>query len=77
MRVTIYGISYETFTELHDTFMPRTIITSSIWNNDERLYAIMLSSKASLSVSYETVRIFLGDKWYDLDESDFHGISII
>ena len=77
MIFTIYGINYNTFKDLHDHFMPRTIITSSIWNNDEELYTIELTSKASLSASHETVRIFIGDKWYDLDKTDFHGVTII
>ena len=77
MQLTIYGISHETFVAIHDHFMPRTIITSSIWNDHDKAFTIELTTKACISASNQSVRIFLDKKWYDLDDKDFHGLALI
>ena len=77
MQITIFGISHETYVAIHDHFMPRTIITSSIWNDHDKAFTIELTNKAYISASEHDVRIFLGSTWYDLKDKDFNGLALI
>lgn len=77
MEYILYGVSYELFRDMHDYFMPDTVITSSVFNNDEKLYKLILSSHVSVSASFGTIRISLNDKWYDIAHNDIKGFVII
>ena len=76
MQYTIYGISHDTFRALHDYYLPRTIVTSSYWNNDEELFTITITNNAIIKINDGRLTIDLGAKLFSIDYELYHGFTV-
>lgn len=71
------GITHETLKDLHDFFMPHTIITSSLWDKEDELYDIILSNNAKLVIDGNDLIIHMKNEQYIIFKYDFVSLTVI
>lgn len=74
---TITGITYETLTKLHDFYLSRTIITSSLWDNKDKSYTITITENAMLKIRDGNITIDLGAKLYTIERGDYVSLEVM
>ena len=67
----ISGVSTEIFRELHDLFMPETIILSHYWCTATQLFDIEISDKSMLSIYNGNITIIYKNKSYTIFHDDY------
>lgn len=67
----ISGVSTEIFRQLHDLFMPATIILSHQWCTATQLFDIEISDKSMLCVQDGNIAIIYKDKSYTINHDDY------
>lgn len=72
----LFNVSYNTFTSLHDFYLPRTIITESIYNDPTALYTLTISNNAIIKINDGNITIDLGGKLYTIDRNDYSMLII-
>lgn len=79
MMYKICGVPYDILKELHDKFMPDTLITSSIFDKKTKLYDLTLSVKpdVSLLINRGHILITKKDKTYQIFDTDYVSFTII
>lgn len=79
MMYKLSGVPYDIFKELHDKFLPETIITSSIYDKETKLYEITLSVKldVTLMINKGNILIEKRDKTYQLFDTDYVSFTMI
>lgn len=79
MKISLYGVEPSTMVKLHDAFMPHTIITASIFNNDEKLFLLELSEKTVMVTTNDSIELsLLGDssKTFTISSDQLHGVTL-
>lgn len=74
---SIYGLSYETFTALHDFYLPRTVITSSRWNTLNQCYDITITVRAIIKVNAGNITIDLGAKLFTIENNGYIKLEVL
>ena len=79
MMYKLSGVPYDIFKELHDKFLPETIIISSIYDKESKLYEITLSVKSdvTLMINRGNILIKKRGKTYQLFDTDYVSFTII
>ena len=77
MEYRLYGIEYKTLVAIHDYYLPRTVITSSLWNNDEQLFTIALTTDAILKINDGRITIDFNGKLFSIEHEEYTGLSIV
>ena len=76
MSYYIDGISYETFKALHDFYLPRTVITSSYWSNQEQSYQLSITTNALLKINDGDITIDLAGKLFTIPSTNYYQIFV-
>lgn len=76
MDYIIIGLSYEQFRELHDFYLPRTIITSSLSNKHTNLIDITLTDHAIIKINGGDITIDLGAKLYTIPKRNYKKLIV-
>lgn len=79
MMYKLHGVPYDIFKELHDKFLPETIITSSIYDKENKLYDISLSvnSDVTLMINRANILIEKRGKAYQIFATDYVTLTIV
>lgn len=79
MMYKLTGVPYDIFKEIHDKFLPNTIMTSSIYDKETKLYDITLlvKSDVTLMINRGNILIEKRGKTYQLFDTDYVSFTII
>lgn len=77
MEYTLYGIDHKTLVAIHDFFLPRTVITSSVWNNDGQLFTVTITTAAILKINDGRITIDFNGKLFSIEHEEYNGLSIV
>lgn len=77
MEYRLYGIEHKTLAAIHDYYFPRTVITSSLWNNDEKLFTVTLTTDAILKINDGRITIDFNGMLFSIEHEEYAGLSIV
>lgn len=72
----IFNVSFNILKELHDFYVPSTIITETIYNEHTKLYIITLNENAIIKINDGNITIDLGGKLYTINRNDYSTFMI-
>ena len=76
MNYIIIGVSFAQLKELHDFYLPRTIVTSSIYCNHTKLYNLTLRTHSIIKINGGDITIDLGGKLYTIPKQNYNKLII-
>lgn len=77
MEYTIDGVEYKTLKAIHDFYFPKTVITSSLWNNGSELYTITITSFAILKINDGRITIDVNGQLFSIEYEEYSKLTIV
>ena len=73
----IDGIDGQTFQKLHDFYMPKTVITSHLWDKEQEWFSITISDYAIIKINGGDITIDLSGVLYTIDRYSYESLTVL